>query len=199
MKKMTENLKSLLFVIVLLCTTSNIFANNSEPSLKVLNSEKRVFTLIANNAKNTSVTIRIFDNQGINLLKEEVGVSKSYNLSQLPKGTYEVEVENQTAIRKYIVTTTENNLEIIENGAAKIYKPTVKLAGDLLALNMLNLKQKDVVLAINNELGEEIHAEKIQDSQAIHKNYNLSKLPAGRYSIIVKTQVKTFNLAINLK
>ena len=92
------------------CFASNIFANGSKPSLKIVNGEKKVLTLISNNANNTNVTIRIFDEQGIGLLRDNIAVdskfTKSYNLSKLPKGTYEVEIEDDISFRKYIVKTT---------------------------------------------------------------------------------------------
>ena len=203
MKKMTENFKNFLFVIVLLFISSNIFANNSKPSLKILNSEKKVVTITLDNAKSTSVTIRIFDKQGINLLREEVAISnrhsKAYNLSELPKGTYEVEIESHTLIRNYIVTTSSNNLTVIETEEKEIFKPVVKSDGKFILFNMLNLNKEDVVITINNNLGDEVYNERIENTSAIHKSFNLSKLPSGRYSVVIETQAKVFYVEANLK
>ncbi len=203
MKKMTENIKSFLFVIVLLFIASNIFANNSKPSLEILNSERKVVTINIDNAKNTPVTIRIFDEQGTNLLKEKFAISnqysKAYNFSELPQGTYEVEIENHTSIRNYIVTTSSTNLTVVEIEEKEIFKPVVKSEGDYVLFNMLNLNLEDVEIAINNELGEEVYHEKIENTSAIHKSYNLSKLPSGRYSVVIRTQAKAFYAEANLK
>jgi hypothetical protein len=203
MKKMTENFKNFLFVIVLLCFASNIFATDSKPSLKIVTSEKKIFTLIAEDTKNTLLTIRIFDEQGINLLKEKVVLdnnhSRSYDLSNLPKGIYEIEIEDNFSFRKYIVTNTSNDLKIKENDEEKIYKPVVKLEDNFILFNMLNLNSGDVSFAINNDAGEEIHVENIQNTQTIHKGYNLSNLPSGEYLIAVKTSNKVFTVEVNLK
>ena len=168
MKKITENFKNLLFVFILLCFASNIFATDSKPSLKIVNGEKKVLTLISNNANNTNVTIRIFDEQGIGLLKDNIAVdskfTKSYDLSKLPKGIYEVEIEDDLSFRKYIVTTTSNTLEIIPNSEEKIFKPMIKLEENLVLFNMLNLKNGEIELAFNNEQGNEIYFEKIQNT-----------------------------------
>ena len=64
---------------------------------------------------------------------------------------------------------------------------------------MLNLNSKDVSISINNDSGEEVYAEKIQNTQTVHKSYNLSNLPFGRYLIAVKTSTKVFNVYVNLK
>ena len=203
MKKMTENFKNILFVIVLLSFSSNIFANDSNPNLKIINSGKKIFKLIGGDAKSTSVTIRIFDEEGFNLLEEKVALdgrhSKSYDFSNLPKGTYEVEIEDAAAFRKYIVTTTSDNLNIVENGEEKIYKPIISLKDNFVLLNMLNLNSKDISITINNNSGEEIYAEEIQNMKTIHKSYSLTNLPSGKYLVGVKTSTKFFNVEVNLK
>ncbi|MFK8007598.1 MAG: T9SS type A sorting domain-containing protein [Saprospiraceae bacterium] len=203
MKKMTENFKNFLFVIVLLCATSNIFANDSKPSLKIVSGNNNVFTLISNNIQDSNVTIRIFDAEGINLLKEKIEVdqafSKSYDLSNMPNGIYEVEIENNISFRKYFVITTSNTIEILENVEQKIFKPIVVLEKSLLKFNLLNLGKGDVELSLNNKLGEEIYTEKIQNTIAIHKGFDLSKLPSGEYSVGIQTEGKYFYVEVNLR
>jgi flagellar hook assembly protein FlgD len=203
MKKITQHINSSLLVIVLLFITSNIFGNDSKPSLKILDSEKKVVTLIADNTKNTPLTISISDNQGVNLLEENIAISgrlsKVYDFSELPKGTYKVKIENLISIRKYIVTTTSTKLTILEITADEIHKPIINSVGDVILLNMLNLNLEDVAIAINNEYGEEVYKEKIENTSAIHKRYDLSKLPKGRYSVMVISKAKVFNLEVNLK
>lgn len=203
MKKMTENFRNFLFVIVLLGISSNIFANNSKPSLKILNSERKVVTIILDNAKSTPVSIRIFDEQGNNLLREEVAISnqhsKAYNFSELPKGTYEVEIENNISIRNYTVTISRSDLKIVEMKEKEIYKPVVKTDGKFISLSMLNLDIDNVLIAIKNELGDEVYKEKVENTSAIHKSYNLSKLPSGKYTVVVSTHAKVFHIEANLK
>ncbi|MFK7774121.1 MAG: T9SS type A sorting domain-containing protein [Saprospiraceae bacterium] len=206
MKKMTENFKHFLFVIVLvpaLLITSNIFANDSQPSLKIVPGKNNAFTLISNNAKKSDVTIRIFDNEGLSLLREKIEVnsafSKSYDLSNMPNGIYEVEIEDNISFRKYFVITASDTIEILENNEEKIFKPIVVLEESLLKFNLLNLGSGDVELSLNNRLGEKIYTEKIQNTIAIHKGFDLSKLPSGNYSVEVRTEGKYFSVDVNLK
>jgi len=86
-----------------------------------------------------------------------------------------------------------------ENKEKEIYKPVVKSEGEFISFNMLNLNLKDVTITINSESGDEVYNEKIKNTSAIHKRYNLSKLPSGKYSITVKTQAKFFDFEVNLK
>ena len=110
-----------------------------------------------------------------------------------------IEIEDDLSFRKYIVTTTSNTLEIIPNSEEKIFKPMIKLEENLVLFNMLNLKNGEIELAFNNEQGNEIYFEKIQNTTTIHKSFDLSKLPSGNYHISVKTKAKVFNLEVNLK
>ncbi len=203
MKKMTENFKNISFVIVLLCITSNIFANDSKPSLKIISGEKNAFTLISNDVKNSDITIRIFDEAGLNLLNEKIEVnrtfSKSYDLSNMPNGIYEVEIEDNISFRKYFVITTSDTIEIMENVEQKVFKPIVVLEESLLKLNLLNLGSGNVELSLSNKIGEEIYTEKIENTIAIHKGFDLSKLPSGDYSVEVKTEEKYFHVEVHLK
>lgn len=203
MKKMTENFKNFLFVIVLLFITSNIFANDAKPSVKIISGKNNAFTLISDNAKDSDVTIRIFDDEGLSLLNEKIEInralSKSYDLSNMPNGIYEVEIEDDISLRKYFVIKTLDTIEVMENAEEKIFKPTVSLEESLLKFNLLNLGSSEVELSLSNEIGEEIYSEKIQNTIAIHKAFDLSKLPLGEYSVEVKIDGKYFYTEVDLK
>jgi hypothetical protein len=206
MKKMTKKLNSFLFVVALipaLFFTSNIFANDATPHLKIVPGKNNAFTLISNNAKDSYITIRIFDDRGLNLLEEKIEVnrafSKSYDLSKIPNGIYEVEIEDSISFRKYFVNTTLDTIKIIEKNKKKIFKPTFILKEKLLKLNLLNLGNREVELSLINEKGENIYSEKFQNSIVIHKAFNLSNLSTGKYSVEVKTEGKYFYSEVKLK
>lgn len=202
MKKMIENLSYYTFVIVLLFNTSNVLANNSKPELKILNSERKIITLNADNPEQTTLTIRVFDKEGVNLLREDVAInsnlSKAYNFSKLPNGIYEVEIEDLTSIRNYVVTINKENFSIIENGEKEIYKPIVNTDNKSVSVNLLNLEREDVVLSIFNGAGEKVYSEQIKQTAAIHKKYDLSVLPTGKYSVSINSKTKSFNVGISL-
>lgn len=206
MKKMTEKFKNILFVIVLasaLFSTTNIFANDSKPSLKIINEENKILKLVSNDVKHANVTFRFFDEQGINLLSDRITVdndlSKAYDLSNLPKGIYEVELEDKISLRKYFVIINAENLEILENTIGKIYKPQILLEKHFISFNMLNLAKSDIKLVISNEMGEELFSEKIKDSITIHKRFDLSKLVNGEYTVKVMTKDNFFATTIDLQ
>jgi hypothetical protein len=162
-----------------------------------------VLKLISNNVKNENVTFRFFDEQGINLLNDNIVAdnrfSKTYDLSNLPKGIYEVELEDKISFRKYFVIINSENLEILEDTTGKIYKPQILLEEHSISFNMLNLGKRDVTIVISNKFGEELFSERVKDTKAIHKSFDLSKLVDGRYTIEVTTKNKFFATQIDLQ
>ena len=197
---MTENFKTVALAIVLLLTTSNIFASEVRPTVKIINGADKVFALIVNDTKLTQLSIKLSDVEGIVLLNEEVEVSnkvsKSYDLTSLPEGTYEVSLESAVAIQTQFLKVSKNSLEMLTEGETKIFKPTILLKNGAILFNMLSLERKEVSVAILNEDGEELFSEKIENTQAIHKSYSAAKMPKGKYTVRVETQGEVFRTAL---
>ncbi len=202
MKKITENIRTILFAITLLFFTSNIFANEIRPTVKVLNAKNKVFALIIDDAKLTNINIKITDTEGFVLLNEKAKinnkVSKSYNLSTLPSGIYEIELEDDISFRKQIVKLTFDKLEVLEEKERKIYKPVVKKDGDYILLNALILGEKGVEVAIFDEKGIELFSEKFENVQTIHRKYNIADINTKNCSVRVIIGEKDFRTYINL-
>lgn len=201
MKKITENIKTTLLAITLLFLTSNVFANEIKPSVKVLNAKNKIFALIIDDTKLTNVNIKITDKEGIILLNEKAKisnkVSKSYNLSTLPSGIYEIELEDDISFRKQIVKLSFEKLEILEEEERKIYKPVIKKDGDYLLLNALVLDKKEVEVAIFDEKGIELFSEKFENTQTIHRKYNIADIKSNNCSVRVIIGKKDFRTYFN--
>lgn len=203
MKKMTENFHAFLLVIVLLFAASNAFANDSKPTVKILNAANKVFALVADDATSTELTIRIFDEKNEILLRDKVTInkvsSKSYNLANLPKGVYQIELEDELFIRKQLVKITKLGLEILEKEERKFFKPYVSSKEQTIFLNYLAIDNPKVEVNILNNDGVEIYSEKIENQKAIHKIFDLSKLRKGNYSVIVNSNENSFTNKVVLK
>jgi hypothetical protein len=125
--------------------------------------------------------------------------SKTYDLSNLPQGVYEVELEDKISFRKYFVIINSDNLEILEDTTGKTYKPQILLEKHIISFNMLNLGKSDVTLVINDKFGEELFSKKITDAITIHQRFDLSKLDNGEYTVEVTTKDKFFATQIKLQ
>lgn len=203
MKKMSLFFKKSIFAITLLFFTSNIFANDSRPSVKILNAKNKVFSLVTDTKKSTDLTVRIFDQENILLLNDKISINissvKAYNLDNLPNGVYEIELEDETTIRKQLVKITALGLEILEENERKVYKPFFVVKDQNILFNYLNLGKGIVDLVIYDENGNEIFMTKYEDKLSINKSFNLSKFRSGKYTIQVKTSADTFRNTVTIK
>jgi len=202
MKRITENIKTILFATTLLLITSNVFANEVRPTVKVLNAKNKVFALVIDDTRLTEVNFKIIDKDGLVLLNEDVKInneiSKSYNLASLPNGIYEIELEDDISFRKQVVKLTFENLEILEKEERKIFKPTVKKDGDYILLNALTLDKGQIEIAIFDKKGVELFSEKFEHKQTIHRKYNIANLNYDNYIIEVTIGRKIFRSYITL-
>lgn len=195
--------KSILLVIGMLLLTTNVFASNINSTIKIINAKRKVFALNIENIRVKDYKVQISDASKNLLLEDEISAkkrfSKVYDLSKLPEGKYEVKIEGDLYIRKQFVMLTTNILEVIGEEEVKIFKPSLKLKENRIALNMLSPKGMPVTVSILSSSGVTIFSEKIENSLAIHKYYDMSKLPSGEYTMKVNTQETSFYQDIDFK
>lgn len=199
----TKSLKNNLFVIVLLLVSNFVFANRSLPALEVFDAKNKTFTISTHNATLNKVSLRILDNAGAELHQEDITIvnnfKRLYNLSNLPNGTYQIELEDNQTIRKQIVIISFNDMEISSEHEVNIFKPTIKTKGKDILFNMLVLDKSDVDFVIIDEKGLEVHSEVFKDLTTIHKQFKLSKLSSGRYTIRIENKNRVIRETVNLK
>lgn len=202
MKKMTENFKKIIFAIILL-SSFNSFANSTYPEVKIIKTEKKIFRLEVAESKATDVTIRIIGNQEGIVLEENITISKlaskSYNLSKLPKGIYEVELENDISYSKQLVKLTYNGLEILENKPRKTFKPFVKTEDRFIILNHLTLGTTKVEVTIFDDFENELYSKSFENVKTIHKRFDMTDMEDNVVYVRIKTNDNTFRYRLILK
>ncbi|HLO55855.1 MAG TPA: hypothetical protein VK169_16295 [Saprospiraceae bacterium] len=173
-------MKTQIFVILLSIFSSAIFAG-SNPSVLV----ERAKTLVINtsNWKSEKVNVQIKEASGTIIMDEVVSNlknSRSYNLKNLPSGSYTVEVSNdlKLTIQSFEI---EGNFVKTSNDIATIYKPVVNWNDNQLDINLLTLGAK-VDLNITDANNNTIFVKKF-DTPTVHKRYDFSKLESGTYAV----------------
>ena len=189
------------FVTVLLNTSA--FADNKNATVKIINAEKKVFTLNLQDIRTKDYAIQISDVNGLVLFDDKISASKRfakrYDLSKLPIGIYEVKIEGDILIRKQFVKILVNKLEAVEEEEVTIYKPAIELDGSKISLNMFSNKGQPVAVSILNAKSEVLFKEGIENKLAVHKYYDVSEFPAGKYIVRVVSQGSYFYKEINLQ
>jgi len=199
----TKSLKLNLFVIVLLLTSTFAFANKSLPALKMFNAKNKTFTISTHNATLNKINLRILDKYGVELHKERITIvdnfKRLYNLSNLPHGTYQIELEDKQTIRKQVVIISFDKMEFLNDKEVNIFKPIIKTNGKSILFSMLVLDKSNVEFTIRNEEGLEVHAKNFKDLTTLHKQFNLSQLPDGKYTINIKNNNTVIQKTVTLK
>jgi len=203
MKVQKPILKTIFVLFVMLLLNTNVFANNNKSAVKIINAKRKVFTLNLKDARTKDYTFQISDVYGSVLLEDKISAKKRfakiYDLSKLPVGKYEVEIEGDIYIRKQFVEISDYKLEVVGDEEVKIFKPTIQLDENNFALNMFSPEGKTVEVSILDSKSKVVFFENVKNDLTIHKKYDLTELPTGKYIVRIATQRSFFYKEINLK
>lgn len=191
-------MKTLFFATVMTLLTAGLSA--SEVSFK-LTSYGRTLVLNTANWTKTDLQVEIQDPQGNSLTyqqysKKEAGKLKRFNLSSLDNGEYLVTLSDDQ--RTYNQSFTLGTKSLIIHPEIKTYiKPQISVNLTTLKVNFLNLG-KNATLKILDHQNETVYQTLI-DQPAFNKQYNLSKLAKGDYTVMVSQEDKYYAQAFVLR
>jgi len=191
-------MKALFLAGLMLLLTSALAA--MEVSYK-LTSYGHILVLNTSNWTKTDIQVQIQDPQG-NILtsqeypKKEAGKLKRFNLSSLATGDYLVTLSDDQ--RTYNQSVTRGAKYLIIHPEIKTFiKPQISINQSTLKVNFLNLG-KTATFQILDHQNETVYQTLIHQP-AFNKQYNLSKLAKGDYTVMVSQEDKYYAQAIVLK
>ena len=188
--------------MIAMLAASLSFASEGTPFFRLVNNAKKT-ALTLNNVK-AGNTLSIKDSYGAKLYEEVIVVNglyaKAFDLTALPNGAYNFELDGEVEI-KTIPFTVETNTIKLNTGMAKvIFKPTIRVKGDLVFVSQLSLNNEPLKIDVYFEKGnssELMLSETIKDTQKIERVYKLTGLKGGDYKIVFNTSGKEFIKFIN--
>jgi hypothetical protein len=195
--KKTSFITACMLLVALNFSYANIFfpIGSSSALIESKPSEK-TFTLNLANIGKDVMRIEIRDENNAVLSLEQVQnkarYSKKFNLTQLPIGTYQLTLSNSTSKIIQPITVSKTAVLMDEKLRIENYKPYLKFSNGKLDLNALNTSDLPVVFSIRDSGDQIVFEEKIKDTQAISKRYNLSDLPVGTYSTEVRIGTEVY-------
>lgn len=145
----------------------------------VAEEEDKLYKVIYQAAKEENVKIQIFDEVDQLVYKENFkssGFVKKFDLSNLPKGTYEMQVA--TADELYIETLTLGDV----SGFNFILTPW---EGKAISVVGSHKDGKDVTLLILDDARNQVYKESFEDTHQVHKKYNFSNLKSGAVTFLL--------------
>jgi len=146
-------------------------------------------------AQNEHLVIKDFVGNAIyaKTLKAAPFFEKSFNLRNLIKGIYFIEVESEGKIMITPILKNDHEITMIDRAKKTILKPQFKtIANESFSFSMSNSSEQEVGIKLFDDLGNVLVEEKVMDV-VVARNYNLSQLSVGRYVLILAIGSKTFN------
>jgi len=153
----------------------------------------KAFALTLENLAHQAHKIYLKDEEGIILIQEEVDQQKQfgrmYNLEELPEGKYTLFVENKEKIIMQSVVVNRRFLSIYPKEQKEILKPAIKVATDIIAINMLHFEKEAILITLATEQGQIVYSHSFKNFGSFNKQLNISRLPEGQYSLEVQTNI----------
>ena len=178
-------------VLVLIFVTFISSAIENSKSYKLV-SVKRVKVEFRNVKKGQTFIIR---NENKNIVHKQKIVklgtfSKVFDLTNLKDGIYTSEVEKdfEISIKKFSVSN--GYVTFIKEESKKIFKPLIRLKGDLLLISKISFKEPLNIVLYYEE--NTIVDEQFEGKDIINRIYKLSKAKKGAYRVVINSDSRLF-------
>ncbi|MBU2951423.1 hypothetical protein KO493_12020 [Tamlana agarivorans] len=181
------------FLMMALLGTMVSFADAPAPNNPNVDANNTTLTL--NYAKEGSA-VSIKDVYGVVHYKETVKTTgrykKNFDLNFLPDGNYFFEVDKGLEIKEIPFTLNSGVAVFNKNEEKVIYKPYIRVVGDLVYISKLNLDNEGLDINIyftknNNMNSQLVVSETINSTTNIEKVYKLENIGRGSYSIVLNS------------
>ncbi|MGB5420167.1 hypothetical protein [Algibacter sp.] len=200
MKNTIRNTKKGILMVTMFATMLS-FANDAS-LFNIKNDAKRTALTLYNVKKGNLLSIK--DMNGVILFKEYLQVTgkytKGFDLTELPNGAYMFELVKDLEINSVPFTVTSNIVVFEKEKEKTIYKPLVRVKGDLVYITKLSLDEAPLKIDIYfTGYGESelVFSESLKDTKTIERIYKLDGLKFGEYKIVFNTEGRQFTKVIN--
>lgn len=148
----------------------------------------------------TDINVKINDQEGNTIYSKtfksaEANRAKKFNLAQVEPGTYEVSISDNFGTTRQSVTKLTSGL-LVNDGVKVFIQPQFILKGRHLGVNYLNLNNLSTlrILDPNNNL---LYSSEVTIPN-YSKQFDLSKLIAGEYTVAIDHDGESFQKTIIL-
>lgn len=188
----------MLTLVVLLLTS--VYARASESLVVRVTDNQNL--LVELDIVEEGTVLFLQDKDGEILFKDSIPAKESYrkilSLEVVPKGTYFLSVEKENRILSTVLVKNSEGVSIKEEVSGIIFKPCYKVESDKVRFFLNNPKGNKIRVKVYDESGIEVgsHA---SSSSVIQNSFDFSKVPAGKYTLKVKTKNRNFSKELKLE
>ncbi len=150
-----------------------------------------------------AATVLMRDDQGVILFEattpEKGSFTKTFDLKELPMGTYYVSVRTSLSERVQPVEKTRLGIEVNTSRSREFFTPTIKAGRGHVDVSLFNGKVADVGISIFDNDNHLLLREELENVVLVEKRFSTEKLPFGRYYIVVEAPNKTYTKAFDVR
>jgi hypothetical protein len=162
-----------------------------------------LFLLTVNNKNGNDIIVRITNSSKEVLFEQSVRfvekIKKVYNLSTLPKGTYQFSVANNNGSSQSVtIVTTESFSDHPENGKSILVGFSKLSSKKSIHLTVQNKTKQSVAMTIEDGQGKTVRQEEIGKSELVKKEVSLDQIPSGTYVIKVGNKDNQFQTHVTI-
>ena len=202
MKNVIKHSKKGILMVTLFAT---LLSSANEATFFNVKNEVRTTSLTLNNVKEGNL-LSIKDDNGVTLYKELIhkpGIyTKGFDLTELPNGSYIFELDKDVEIKIIPFSVKAGTVLFNNEEELIIFKPFVRLNGDLAFLTKLSINEAPLKIEIfftdSNEYTL-VYSEKIENTAEIKRIFKLNGLKNGSYKMVFHSEDREFTKFINQK
>ncbi|HQF48380.1 MAG TPA: hypothetical protein PLZ71_06960 [Flavobacterium alvei] len=189
-----KNLFKFSLVLGVALLTMNVHASDIDFSLGVKKEEGRIITIVLNDAKKMDLSIYDVKNRLIhseNVASQKV-INRTYDLKDLPEGTYYLEAESELKISRYKISVVGSTAVLSETAISDIYKPVFIEKDGLLTVSFINSQKSSATIKIYDHEDNEVYDSGLLKDQKVSKSFDLSNIKSDGYTFVINYDDKSF-------
>jgi hypothetical protein len=205
---MKKLIKILTVVFAIFIANTNGFSTDPFPTVRVTSMGIRNFAIYIDNFNSKRIKLSLRDTRGFVLynknIKSEGTYAKKYDLNNLPKGRYKLDLEDGINSRSYTIVLSDSELTVLDNYNLIVstqdnktsFKPFMSQRGDILDLMVFSPELAKHEIRIYNQQNEIIFSEVEDKKLNIERQYDFSLLESGLYNFVVLSQGHRYNYRV---
>lgn len=198
---MKKILKFSLVLAAVVLTATQTHAGNADFSLDLIKEDGKTVSFSLKEIK--KIDLSIYDTNNSLIYQEKVtsedNINRTYDLTALPDGIYFLKAESDLKISKYKIEVVGNKAKLSADAISEVYKPVLVNKNGIVTVNILNLENTPVTVAIYNSEENEVYNETLTADLYVGKIFDLTSAQNGKYTFDITYNGKTFIQTVAIK
>ncbi len=187
-------------VIIAMLVANVAKADDMELLVKVAKENSKWVSFITNDAKEFDVTLYTADDEIIygEHVKTVGNKYQTFDLSQLPEGTYKLNMESKSKLITYSIEISEGEAMLSQPVITEIKRPILTKDKDVLTLDLNGVAKGEVSIVVYNEFNERLHDDVYSDISKVVRKFDVSKTMSKELTFVIASNGQEFSETVKL-